>query len=341
MTRRADAWLGAIGRLIWHVRLAPLVRYARRRSPKVLLYHACEPDDSAFTRGLGVTCRPDVFAAQLDHLSRHYRVVGLDELERGAPPGSVAITFDDGYRSVLEHAAPLLRERGLPAVVYLVTGVVDNRDAVWVNELNWLLNTYPDEVLPIAASAFDVPDASDPADVVGAAVARYDPAVVADVLATSWRSVPAERSEMLAGMTLYLTWDEVRSMRSDRFSFGSHTVTHPDLRSVGADQLEREVDDSIAAIRRELGSCTSFAYPFGFADAGVMATVERNDLASVLLVGSVHPTALPRRLTRSEITSSADAQIFAELEVIEPVKALLRGVARKVRRRTASAGTPA
>ncbi len=36
----------------------------------------------------------------------------------------VVITFDDGYRSVLEHAWPVLRDAGLPATLFVVTGHV-------------------------------------------------------------------------------------------------------------------------------------------------------------------------------------------------------------------------
>src|SRR5262249_55751929 len=38
------------------------------------------------------------------------------------PARAVALTFDDGFASVVEHAAPLLHERGLRATVFCVTG---------------------------------------------------------------------------------------------------------------------------------------------------------------------------------------------------------------------------
>ena len=41
----------------------------------------------------------------------------------------VTLTFDDGMRSVHEHALPVLREHGVPAHLFLTTGSVggDNR----------------------------------------------------------------------------------------------------------------------------------------------------------------------------------------------------------------------
>lgn len=62
-----------------------------------------------------------------------------------------------------------------------------------------------------------------------------------------------------------LTWDEVRELHKAGVEFGSHTVTHPQLRSVRAAEVEYEVRCSKETIEQELGSpVTSFAYPYAF-----------------------------------------------------------------------------
>src|SRR5437588_5453153 len=70
----------------------------------VLAYHAIE--------------EPRLFARHLDYVQRHMQPVALGDVVRGRtgsdlPPRAVLITFDDGDRSVLEVALPLLVERGL------------------------------------------------------------------------------------------------------------------------------------------------------------------------------------------------------------------------------------
>ena len=46
----------------------------------------------------------------------------------------VAITFDDGHGSVLEHALPVLEEHGIPATLFINTGYWDqDRRICWSN----------------------------------------------------------------------------------------------------------------------------------------------------------------------------------------------------------------
>jgi len=63
----------------------------------------------------------------------------------------------------------------------------------------------------------------------------------------------------------YLTWQEVRELHAAGIDFGSHTVSHPDLRSLGPDEIDYEVGCSKATIEDHLSaSVNSFAYPFAF-----------------------------------------------------------------------------
>jgi peptidoglycan/xylan/chitin deacetylase (PgdA/CDA1 family) len=96
-------------------------------SAVVLLYHHVAEDTPAST-----SVSPATFAAHLKYLDEGgYHVVALSELIRHVrrgeplPPRSVAITFDDGYRSVQTTAAPMLARRGWPYAVFVSTDYVD------------------------------------------------------------------------------------------------------------------------------------------------------------------------------------------------------------------------
>ncbi len=63
----------------------------------------------------------------------------------------------------------------------------------------------------------------------------------------------------------YMTWHEVRDLHAEGIEFGSHTVSHPDLRSLGPEEIDYEVGYSKETIEDHLGAAVgSFAYPFSF-----------------------------------------------------------------------------
>jgi peptidoglycan/xylan/chitin deacetylase (PgdA/CDA1 family) len=63
----------------------------------------------------------------------------------------------------------------------------------------------------------------------------------------------------------YMTWPEVRELNTLGIEFGSHTVSHPDLRSLGPEEIDYELGYSKETIEDQLGaSVNSFAYPFAF-----------------------------------------------------------------------------
>ncbi len=96
------------------------------RTLRVLMYH--KVNDVEGNRMSMPTSLFDEQMAQLHELG--YTVVDLDAVlahyADGAslPPSSVLITFDDGYRDNLEHAAPILQRYGYPAVQFVPLGYI-------------------------------------------------------------------------------------------------------------------------------------------------------------------------------------------------------------------------
>jgi peptidoglycan/xylan/chitin deacetylase (PgdA/CDA1 family) len=102
----------------------------------VLCYHAVSPSWPA-----SLSIAPDALERQLRQLARRgYRGATVSDA-LSSPPGerTVAITFDDAYRSVLELARPILDRVGMPASVYVPTAWPE-RDApmTWPGIDQWL-----------------------------------------------------------------------------------------------------------------------------------------------------------------------------------------------------------
>jgi peptidoglycan/xylan/chitin deacetylase (PgdA/CDA1 family) len=102
------------------------VQTAPGRRDAVVVYHAIGAIPRSAPEWNGFI-RPDRFAAQMEYLAERRRVVDLDALFEPGPP-CVAITFDDAYRSVLEHAVPVLQRLALPATFFVPTKWIGQRN---------------------------------------------------------------------------------------------------------------------------------------------------------------------------------------------------------------------
>ena len=121
------AWVQAVKPALTRVRTALWEARGRpsRDGLRVLFYHRVsdEPDPLAIA--------PRRFAEQMAVLrDEGYRVVDVVEAGRllaGREPLSrvVALSFDDGYRDVADHALPVLERHGFRATVFVATGVID------------------------------------------------------------------------------------------------------------------------------------------------------------------------------------------------------------------------
>jgi peptidoglycan/xylan/chitin deacetylase (PgdA/CDA1 family) len=96
---------------------------------RVLMYHKVND-----LPGNPLTVPVSLFDEQLAQLRElGYNVVALDDVlafyRNGdlLPPRPVLITFDDGYRDNLEHAAPILARYGYPAVLFVSLAFLDDR----------------------------------------------------------------------------------------------------------------------------------------------------------------------------------------------------------------------
>ncbi|WP_100658527.1 polysaccharide deacetylase family protein [Alteromonas flava] len=103
-------------------------------SAVILLYHHVAEDTPAST-----SITPKRFATHLEYLSKHHTVIDLQTAVtamRGngrLPDNAVVITFDDGYRNILENAHPILKRYKMPYTIFVNPGVV----GVQAGHLSW------------------------------------------------------------------------------------------------------------------------------------------------------------------------------------------------------------
>lgn len=78
------------------------------------------------------------------------------------------------------------------------------------------------------------------------------------------------------GTRKILSWRQAAELFANAIEIGSHTKTHPDLRSCSIEEAEQELSSSRAEIEDRLGApVSSFAYPYGSTTVAAQRIVAR------------------------------------------------------------------
>jgi peptidoglycan/xylan/chitin deacetylase (PgdA/CDA1 family) len=109
-----------------------------------LMYHRVCADDVFSTSGYSpnreLIVRESEFDAQMRYISTHCNCLSLPQAvallrQRKLPRRSIVVTFDDGYLDNLTVALPILRTYGVPATIYVTTGIIEQTADLWWYEL--------------------------------------------------------------------------------------------------------------------------------------------------------------------------------------------------------------
>jgi peptidoglycan/xylan/chitin deacetylase (PgdA/CDA1 family) len=274
---------GRLGVLSWLERLA-----VARPGLIVFTYHRiAEPGADPFYDPV-ISATPESFRAQVESLGRRMRVLTLLEaMERIAsgPPWrepAALITFDDGYRDNFEVAAPILRDRGLPATFFLPTAYLETPRLPWWDTVACIIKQTRVRRLALPRGPDGEPDGSRrPPIAIDLGVTPRSEAIrtiIAAFLDETIRDGPwflamlADRAEVEVddgAMTraLFTSWDQVRrSTGPDTgLSIGSHGHSHHKLAGLDGDSQRRELAESKRILEDRLGrEVAALAYPYGW-----------------------------------------------------------------------------
>jgi len=247
---------GALG--AWH-------RWRNRRALTVLMFHRVLPiDDPTFALAeREFTFTLDGFRRTLDFVQRHYSVVSLDDLQKARmglaalPPNPLLITFDDGWRDTLIHAAPELARRGLPAVMFLASEVVELDSPRWWQDALVAALGQPGALARLCAAAgwTDAPTSN-----IGQALAAHLGAM-SEAQRLQWleRNAPGVAGQISVRQTVTLS--ELNATEPSSLAIGGHGHTHSPL------TLSPDPEAELQASQRLLGRLNqqvrSMSFPHG------------------------------------------------------------------------------
>ncbi len=217
------------------------------------------------------------FPLMLEYLSRRFQFVSLSDFLSGWMVDNrkpmCLLTFDDGWRDNYDHAYPVLKAMGIPALIFLTTGQLESQSPFWVERLRAACADA--EILQRARLMVRPDVALDARNVTVEDLTEYLKRLPAENRNRIMRSLLGDSGTTNACDTM-LDWAQVREMAANGIEFGGHTDTHPLLTYEDDDTIGRELRICKQKIEGAIGrTVLAFAYPNGDCDARVREHVRR------------------------------------------------------------------
>ncbi len=260
------AYFGGYGRIVRPRRAAAgvLLRFERVRPGRSIQFQPLESGEIT----------PDFLDRTLEALRRwNFDIVSLDEVCRRAvtlpaPRRFVCLTFDGGYRDILDWAYPVLSRHRAPFAVYVPTAFPDGVAEMWWLALEAVIarESHLSLVIDRKERHFAIADPSGKYqlyDLLTGWIRSLSPSDASAAIKDLCRRYSVDLGALSRGAAM--NWDDLaRLARDPLVTIGTATVNYPVLARLQDDDAWREMTMGRAvaqsALRREL---RHFAYPFG------------------------------------------------------------------------------
>jgi peptidoglycan/xylan/chitin deacetylase (PgdA/CDA1 family) len=207
------------------------------------------------------------------------------------------LTFDDGLKEHYNDVTPILAEKRIRAVFFLITGCLEEKKMAAVHMNHFLMAAMDFEEYADAFFRKVVamcPDAFAPLNVDTARAAQTYPWDSPEVARFKYlfnfgmdpdlrdRAVREMFTQHIANEaefaeSLYLTWDEARKMQKAGMAMGGHTHQHKPLANLPARELLWDLETCHKLLTQKLlpQSVWSFSYPYGKKDSFHLRAVRK------------------------------------------------------------------
>lgn len=259
---------GALGAVMQLRKLVPMSTLS------IVTYHHIAERDPAYRFDPDIADADQAqFRRQVETLTRYGTPIDVSTLlgaiEGGAlPKNPIMVTFDDGYRSCIEVALPILRQLGVPATFFISTSFITERRLYWWERVSLLLAgarrdgsiKYP---RPLDLERRD-PALRDRLNAIIKTETSLDLerflGEVAAALGVEWSpEIEARHAD-----EMIMTWDQIRALAKSGMDIESHTRRHRVLQTLPPEELEDELAGSRRELEAQIGRPVRvLAYPVG------------------------------------------------------------------------------
>ena len=243
-------------------------------NPIILLYHQVSPEDTKFIENYNINVKPKLFDEHMKILKEDYAPITFDEWNDAIKNNEdvsdrVLVTFDDGYKDVINYGADILSKYNLDGIWFINGGMIDNDKVFWLSQLMYLHDNnhlvkfitefdyqFPNLLKLInqpfqSVKDIDIWAKDNYSKVLAESLSKY----VSDM---GWDEVIEANTS-----SIYANSSELKSL-SENFVIGNHTLSHPNFRNLSIEDKVKESEESREILEYIIGkNINTFAFPFG------------------------------------------------------------------------------
>jgi len=211
------------------------------------------------------------FIDDLDYLLKHYRAIDYATLKTIVDSGKKAdkklfiLTFDDGLSEFYDVIAPILLRKGIPAINFLNSDFVGNKDLFFRYKASVLIEAIERNATllkeePVKAWMHNNNSGKSKTYKEILLDIRVDQRAWLDVLAGH---INVDFKDYLAKNKPYMNQNQISELIQQGFYFGAHSCNHPEYQYLDLDMQLRQTHESMDAIVEAFQlSYRTFAFPF-------------------------------------------------------------------------------
>ncbi len=243
-------------------------------NPIILLYHQVSPEDTKFIENYNINVKPKLFDEHMKILKEDYAPITFDEWNDAIKNNEdvsdrVLVTFDDGYKDVINYGADILSKYNLDGIWFINGGMIDNDKVFWLSQLMYLHDNnhlvkfitefdyqFPNLLKLInqpfqSVKDIDIWAKDNYSKILAESLSKY----VSDM---GWDEVIEANTS-----SIYANSSELKSL-SENFVIGNHTLSHPNFRNLSIEDKVKESEESREILEYIIGkNINTFAFPFG------------------------------------------------------------------------------
>jgi peptidoglycan/xylan/chitin deacetylase (PgdA/CDA1 family) len=248
-----------------------LLRKASAVNPLVVNYHVVSDHPLPHVDHIYPYRNSISFSEDLDFLLSRYNLITLQDLldslqEQGRrlPENSLLVTIDDGLREVHEVMAPILRKKKIVPAVFLTKNYIDNKELGYDHRKSLLIHHAGNYKNPRAVAGMEEILRTEglfkgdlKTSILGIS---YKKKYIVNSLA---ESADIDFSAYVAENKPYLTGTQVMELKEQGYSFGGHSIDHPDFRELSLEEQLIQAKESMDYVcgKFNIGYRT-FAFPY-------------------------------------------------------------------------------